>query len=122
MEITEKFLVSLGGWPVFKEAKAIRDAGRLSEVSYDPPVLKGRIAEGGREFLTGLKIKNPVDIENLCPCRDSRQRGLICAHAIAAALEFLAPAPRRSTTAVPQPKPVSLMASSAEIPRVELQI
>ena len=99
MELTEKFLVSLGGWPVFKEAKAIRDAGRICDATYEPPLLKGRINEGGRDFLTGLKIKNPVDIENLCPCRDSRQRGLICAHSIAAALEIIAPAPKRATPA-----------------------
>ena len=122
MELTEKFLVSLGGWPVFKEAKAIRDAGRISEATYEPPLLKGRISEGGREFLTGLKIKNPVDIENLCPCRDSRQRGLICAHSIATALEIIAPAPKR---AIPFHAPVMgtpACTTTSESPRVEFAI
>jgi len=122
MELTEKFLVSLSGWPVFKEAKAIRDAARISEATYEPPLLKGRISEGGREFLTGLKIKNPVDIENLCPCRDSRQRGLICAHSIATALEIIAPAPRR---AIPAHAPIlhpAPGATTSEPPRVEFAI
>ena len=122
MELTEKFLVSLGGWPIFKEAKAIRDAGRISEATYEPPLLKGRISEGGRAFFTGLKIKNPVDIENLCPCRDSRQRGLICAHAIAAALEIIAPAPRRANpahTPILHPPPC---ATTSEPPRVEFAV
>ena len=122
MELTEKFLVSLGGWPVFKEAKAIRDAGRISEASYESPLLKGRISEGGREFLTGLKIKNPVDIENLCPCRDSRQRGLICAHSIATALEIIAPAPRRANPVHAPAMGTPAYATTSEPPRVEFAI
>lgn len=122
MELTEKFLVSLGGWPVFKEAKAIRDAGRIRDATYEPPLLKGRISEGGREFLTGLKIKNPVDIENLCPCRDSRQRGLICAHSIAAALEIIAPAPKRATPAQAQTAAATASTATSEAPRVEFSL
>ena len=122
MELTEKFLVSLGGWPVFKEAKAIRDAGRISEATYEPPLLKGRISEGGREFLTGLKIKNPVDIENLCPCRDSRQRGLICAHSIATALEIIAPAPRRTIPFHAPAMGTPACTTTSESPRVEFAI
>ena len=122
MELTEKFLVSLGGWPVFKEAKAIRDAGRISEASYESQLLKGRISEGGREFLTGLKIKNPVDIENLCPCRDSRQRGLICAHSIATALEIIAPAPRRANPVHAPAMGTPAYATTSEPPRVEFAI
>ena len=122
MELTEKFLVSLGGWPVFKEAKAIRDAGRISEATYEPPLLKGRISEGGRDFLTGLKIKNPVNIENLCPCRDSRQRGLICAHSIATALEIIAPAPKRANPAKAPILHQAPNASTSEPPRIEFAI
>ena len=122
MELTEKFLVSLGGWPVFKEAKAIRDAGRISEATYEPPLLKGRISEGGREFLTGLKIKNPVDIENLCPCRDSHQRGLICAHSIATALEIIAPAPRRTIPFHAPAMGTPACTTTSESPRVEFAI
>ena len=122
MELTEKFLVSLGGWPVFKEAKAIRDAGRICDATYEPPLLRARISEGGRDFLTGLKIKNPVDIENLCPCRDSRQRGLICAHSIAAALEMIAPAPKRATPAQASAPTAQAFAATSETPRIEFSI
>lgn len=123
MEITEKFLVSLGGWAVFKEAKSIRDAGRIQDAVYDAPILKGRLTDGGREFFAGLKIRNPVDIENLCPCRDSRQRGLICAHSIAVALQILAPAAaRRGDTEQAAAKSFSSTPSTSELPRVELEI
>ena len=123
MEITEKLLVSLGGWPVFKEAKSIRNAGRIQDAVYAPPILKGRLTEGGREFSAGLRIRNPVDIENLCPCRDSRQRGLICAHSIAVALQILAPAAARHAVAEQAAaKSFSSTPSTSEAPRVELGI
>lgn len=123
MEITEKLLVSLGGWPVFKEAKSIRNAGRIQDAVYAPPILKGRLSEGGREFSAGLRIRNPVDIENLCPCRDSRQRGLICAHSIAVALQILAPAAARHAVAEQAAaKSFSSTPSTSEAPRVELEI
>ena len=123
MEITEKLLVSLGGWPVFKEAKSIRNAGRIQDAVYAPPILKGRMTEGGREFSAGLRIRNPVDIENLCPCRDSRQRGLICAHSIAVALQILAPAAARHAVAEQAAaKSFSSTPSTSEAPRVELGI
>ena len=123
MEITEKLLVSLGGWPVLKEAKSIRNAGRIQDAVYAPPILKGRLTEGGREFSAGLRIRNPVDIENLCPCRDSRQRGLICAHSIAVALQILAPAAARHAVAEQAAaKSFSSTPSTSEAPRVELGI
>ena len=123
MEITEKLLVSLGGWPVFKEAKSIRNAGRIQDAVYAPPILKGRLTEGGREFSAGLRIRNPVDIENLCPCRDSRQRGLICAHSVAVALQILAPvAARHAVAEQAAAKSFSSTPSTSEAPRVQLGI
>lgn len=76
----------MGGWQAFKEAKALHAAGRVVEASYEPPVLKGKLSEGGRQFMAGLRMRNPIDVENLCPCRDSRVRGIICAHSLAVGL------------------------------------
>jgi len=89
VELTKKLLVSMGGWDVLKHAQAIQAAGRVVEASYEPPLMKGKIAEGGKEFFAGLKMRNPLDVENLCPCRDSRVRGIICAHSVAVGLEIL---------------------------------
>ena len=125
MELTEKLLVSLGGWPVMKQARAIHSLGHVTEASYDIPLLKGKIASDGKSILAGLRLKNPVDIENLCGCRDSRQRGLICSHSIAIALEVMSPHKARSTSTAsslthsplterPQP--------SMEIPVVDIHI
>ena len=120
MELTEKLLVSLGGWDVMKRARAIKASGAVREAAYEPPLLKGRIAEGGREFLAGLRLRNPVDIENLCPCADSRRRGIICAHSVAIGLEVLSP-----TKSSPAPKPIAAASprqNSTEVPRVTLSI
>ncbi len=83
VELTEKFLISMGGWQAFKEARALHAAGRVLEASYEPPLLKGRLTEGGKSLLAGLKLRNAIDVENLCLCRDSRVRGIICAHSLA---------------------------------------
>jgi superfamily II DNA or RNA helicase len=119
MELTEKLLVSLGGWDVMKRARAIKCSGAVREASYEPPLLKGRISEGGREFLAGLKLRNPVDIENLCPCADSRRRGVICPHSVAIGLEVLSP----TKTSLPKTSTVPVLGkTTAEIPRVALAI
>jgi Superfamily II DNA/RNA helicases, SNF2 family len=123
VELTEKFLVSLGGWTVMKEARALHAAGRVTEATYDPPALRGKIAEGGKQFLAGLRIRNPIDIENLCPCRDSRIRGIICAHSVAVGLQVLNPVRRSASASPPAPAPSRTTSSAtSEIPTVELTL
>ena len=120
MELTEKFLVSMCGWPVFKEARSIHAAGHVSEATYEPPLLKGKVVSQGKPFLAGLKIRSAIDVENLCPCRDSRGRGIICAHSVAVGLEVLHPAEKK---AAPAAAPVSQKKNlTSEQPRVHLAL
>ena len=51
-------------------------AGRVIEAAYEPPIFKGKLNEGGRQFLAGLKLPNLLEVENLCSCRDSRSKEL----------------------------------------------
>lgn len=120
MELTEKFLVSMCGWPVFKEARAIHAAGRVSEAAYEPPLLKGKVESQGKSFFSGLKIRNAIDVENLCPCRDSRGRGIICAHAVAVGLAVLHPAEKRTPPAAPSVS--ARRNSTAEVPKMHLSL
>jgi superfamily II DNA or RNA helicase len=123
MELTEKFLVSLCGWPVFKEARALHAAGLVAEAAYVPPLLRGKVTAQGKAFLTGLRIRNAIDIENLCPCRDSRGRGIICAHAVAVGLAVLKPATNRPTTTAPASAPPARnQVPTSEIPRITLAL
>jgi len=109
------------GWPVFKQAKAIHAAGRVVEATYEPPVLKGRLSEGGKQFLCGLKLRNAIDVENLCPCRDSRVRGIICAHSIAVGLQVLNPVEKKKPAPVATaPAPTANAPATGEIPKVSL--
>jgi len=124
MELTEKFLVSMCGWPIFQQARGIHAAGRVTEASYSPPLLKGRVSSEGKSFLAGLKIRNAIDVENLCPCRDSRIRAIICAHSVAVGLEILRPREQANPTPVaPESarRPVH-HAPTGEIPTVEVAI
>ncbi|HEY5778001.1 MAG TPA: SNF2-related protein [Terrimicrobiaceae bacterium] len=124
MELTEKLLISMGGWQAFKEARALHAAGRVVEANYEPPVLKGRLAEGGRSFLAGLKLKNAIDVENLCSCRDSRVRGIICAHSLAVGLQVIKPVPIGQIPSRPEAtsRTSSLRRQTDEQPRVELTL
>jgi superfamily II DNA or RNA helicase len=90
--ITQKLLAGAGGWPAMKMAKQLQEAGRVTDVSYVPPLLSGMVREGNRNLRSGLRIKTESDIENLCTCREAREWGKICAHALAVGLQHLAPA------------------------------
>ncbi|MEP6668419.1 MAG: DEAD/DEAH box helicase [Chthoniobacter sp.] len=89
--ITERFLSDAGGWQALKQARSLHQMGRVIAAKYEPPLLEGRVREGEQEFRTGLKILSASKVENLCTCRESRQRGVICAHALAVGLEIIKP-------------------------------
>ncbi len=89
--ITERFLSDAGGWQALKEARALHAMGRVLEVTYDPPLLQGRVREGESELKSGLRILSASKVENLCTCRVSRRDGMICAHALALGLAWIKP-------------------------------
>lgn len=83
VELTEKMLMEAGGWEAMKEARAMYEAGKVIEASYEPPVLAGRVRGADAEFRAGLNVRSRTDMENICTCATSRRRGLICAHSLA---------------------------------------
>lgn len=114
MTLTEQLLTKAAGWPVVKEAKAMHAAGRVTSARYEPPMLLGLVRGGAGEFKCGLKINSPSDVENLCSCPDSRRRGIICAHSVAAALEVISPAQKKPAAPAPA-VPASTPAAPARI-------
>src|SRR5260370_596511 len=77
--ITDRFRLDGGGWQGMKQAGPLHKMGRVTAAKYEPPLLEGRVREGEQEFRSGLKILSVSNVENLCTCRESRQRGMICA-------------------------------------------
>ncbi len=91
MQLSEGLLAKLAGWEAMKQARGLSAAGAVSDSQWERPVLRGTVREGSATYAAGLIIKSESDAENLCACRASRQRGIICAHSIAVGLNFLKP-------------------------------
>jgi superfamily II DNA or RNA helicase len=102
IELTDILLAKLAGWEAVKQARALVAAGRVLSSEWQPPNLRGVVQDGSATYRAGLVIRSASDADNFCPCRDSRQRGLICAHSVAAGLHFLK-GPARAAQQTPQP-------------------
>ncbi len=89
VEITERLLSDAGGWQALKEARGLWEAGKVQGASYEPPFLRGGVRDGVKEYRAGLRIVTRTNIENLCSCRISRERGMVCAHSLAVGMAFL---------------------------------
>jgi superfamily II DNA or RNA helicase len=105
-ELSDAFFMKSAGWEAVKRARALLAEGKVISSNWTPPLLKGVVQEGSSSYRAGLVIKGPVDIDNLCTCRASRESGIICAHSVAVGLHHLLPtksAPAGRDTATPLP-------------------
>ncbi len=90
-----------------KQARALLAAQRVLASDWQTPSLRGTVQEGSATYRAGLVIRSASDAENLCTCREARQRGLICAHSVAVGLHFLqVPSRPTETMKAPAPGPV----------------
>src|SRR5438105_11626462 len=89
VELSDALFAKLAGWEMVKNARALLAAQRVINSDWQPPLLRGTVREGSATYRAGLVIRSASDAENVCPCRDSRQRGIICAHAVAVGLHYL---------------------------------
>ncbi len=111
--LTEKLLITAGGWDAIRHARGLREAGRVSGAHWSPPVVQGMVREGDREYRAGLKILTQTNVENLCTCRPSREYGTICAHSLAVGLAIIAgqsPPPPPTATRLGTPPPAATVA------------
>jgi len=133
VELTEALLSQAAGWDVIKLARAYLGQGQVLSSQWAPPLLRGVVQSGEISFRASMVINNPVDIENLCTCREAREWGKICAHGVAVGLHWLqsqkagtVPTPARPAAAASTParsasKPSALQRDPAGEP-VELFI
>ena len=105
-DLTESLLAQAAGWEVMKRARACLAQGQVVSSHWAPPLLRGVVQADGMTFRGSLVIKNSIDIDNLCNCREAREWGKICAHGVAVGLHWLqaqkpnaAPAPARPPAA-----------------------
>src|SRR4029077_7872007 len=96
-ELSDGFFMKSAGWEAVKNARSLLAGGKGISSNWTPPLLKGVVQEGTSSYRAGLVIKGPVDIDNLCTCRASREAGIICAHSVAVGLHHLV-----STTVSPR--------------------
>lgn len=104
-------------------ARGLLAAGGVLRSDWRPPTLTGMVREGTTTYRAGLVIRSVSDADNLCSCRASRQRGLICSHSVAAGLHHLqqtsTPAgagnkdPTPKTSKAPASKPAPRMPARA---------
>jgi len=94
VSFTEKDLKDWAGWRVFRDGKALFTRGVVEKVTYEHPLVTGLLNLGPRGVRSRFKVPKPGGYpDNLCPCRDNQDRGLICAHLVALGMELI----RRNT-------------------------
>ena len=90
LPFTSKMLQDWGGAATFRDGLALFERGLVQEAAYEAPLIKGTLCWGSRSIKTAANILPDRSCENLCPCRDNVDRGIICAHVIALGLALLA--------------------------------
>ncbi len=115
LPITRQTLINWAGPSVFRDGQTLCEKGYVVESAFEPPYIRGSVLWGNRPLKTGLRIMPDGTAENLCPCRDSTERGIICAHAIALGLDLV----RRATDPLRDAKRLEEMRRAARLNRVD---
>ena len=87
--ITHQVLINWAGERVFRDAQTLAERNLVQEVTYEPPLVTGTILWSNRPLKTAVRLLPGGSAENRCPCRDSKERGIICAHVVALCLELI---------------------------------
>jgi superfamily II DNA or RNA helicase len=101
VQLTEAFFQKTAGWEAVRHARLLLAGGHVLSSNWTPPLLKGVVQAGETSYRAGLVIRGEIDIENLCTCRQSREVGSICPHAVAVGLHWLKPPAAPSTSPTP---------------------
>jgi len=83
MQFTQKVLMDWAGVAVYRDAKLLYERGAVQDIEFNGQFLEGTLSFGNRTLKSRAKILKDGTCENLCPCRDSTERGIICAHVVA---------------------------------------
>jgi len=87
---TEKTLKEWAGWRAFRDGKALFSRGVVEKVVFEDPIVIGLLNLGPRGIRSRFKVLKNGLVDNLCPCRDNQDKGLICPHLVALGMALLA--------------------------------
>ena len=87
--ITAKKLKDWAGPQLFHDGTIIFEQGAVNTVSFESPFVRGTLQRGDRCITSQFEIMSDGTADNQCPCRDSTERGIICAHVVALGLELI---------------------------------
>ena len=90
LPFTYKMLQNWGGAVTFRDGLTLFERGLVLDAAFEAPQMKGTLSWGSRSIKTAARILPDHSCENLCPCRDNVERGIICSHVIALGLALLA--------------------------------
>ncbi len=90
LPFTYKMLQNWGGSVTFRDGLTLFERGLVQDAAFEDPLMKGTLSWGSRSIKTAANILPDHSCENLCPCRDNVERGIICSHVIALGLALLA--------------------------------
>ena len=86
---TERKLKDWAGYRAFRDGKALFTRGVVEKVTYEHPFVTGMLNLGPRGMRSKFEVlKNGLG-DNHCPCRENRDRGLICSHLVAMGMEVI---------------------------------
>ncbi len=82
-------LKNWSGPRIFYEGKNLFHNGYVEWVEYTHPIISGSLKRGDRSIASQFELLPDGSVSNQCPCRDNRDRGIICTHVIALALTLI---------------------------------
>ena len=86
---TREILKEWAGWRAFRDGRMLFERGVVEKVEYDHPFVTGQLSLGIRGMRSKFEVLDDGLVENHCPCRDNRDKGLICCHLVAMGLEVI---------------------------------
>ncbi|MFH0879357.1 MAG: hypothetical protein V2A34_06555, partial [Lentisphaerota bacterium] len=89
LPFTQKKMMDWSGATAFRDGQTLFERGLVQGAEYDPPYIRGTLTWGNRAIRSAAKILPDGTCENMCPCRDSTERGIVCPHVIAIGIALL---------------------------------
>ncbi|MDH3345676.1 MAG: SNF2 family helicase [Kiritimatiellaceae bacterium] len=89
LPFTQKILKDWAGWKAYRDGKLLYERGVVEKMVYEHPIISGQLAVGIRGMRCKFELLDDGFVENLCPCRDNQEKGLICAHMVALGLDAI---------------------------------